>query len=164
MIWFVYYSKSGATARFVHHELINHPNIRLKSRARRIFSRSPHGIPQGYSDAQSITAIPREPSSLPEVDPRPSPRDRVIVCVPTYGRFDIKAGQAVDFIPKPLAKWVERADAAIIFGNRNFGADFCAAKRELPRGVPVLGEVELSGDSRVADQIVTKLLDFVSED
>lgn len=163
MIWFVYYSKSGATARFVHQELLNHPNIRLKARARRIFSRSPHGPAQGFSDAQSITAIPNEPSALPEVDPRPAPRDYVVVCVPTYGRFDMRAGRAVDYIPKPLARWVDRADAAIVFGNRNFGADYCAAKRELPRGVPVLGEVELSGDSRVADQVVTNLLDFLSD-
>lgn len=154
MIWFVYYSNSGCTARFVHDYILGTPELRLAGKARRVFARSPHGAATGTATSVAGTP-PAEPKAVPEVAPRPT--DTVVLCVPTYGRFDHRVGRNVNFIPKCLRPWVDRADAAVVLGNRNFGSDYCAARRELG-GVPVLAEVEMSGDPNIARTIVREAM------
>lgn len=163
MIWFVYYSNSGCTARFVHDYILGTPELRIGGKARRVFARSPHGAETGTASS-TAGAPPVEPKAVPEFAPRPT--DTVILCVPTYGRFDHRLGRNAGFVPKCLRPWVIRADAAVVFGNRNFGADYCAARWELDAicaeynldPLPILAEVEMSGDPYIARTIVREAM------
>jgi protein involved in ribonucleotide reduction len=161
MIWFFYYSNSGCTARFIHEYVFGVPELRLGAKACRFFSTSPHGRTTGMTVTTSAQRTPPEAATWLEQS-GPKKGDTVILCVPTYGRFDHRQGKTVDYIPKCLRPDPDSdftPDAAIVFGNRNFGSDYCAASRELEaQGIPVLEHIEMSGDPDIARTVVRKAM------
>lgn len=162
MIWFTYYSNSGCTARFIHEYVFGVPEIRLGAKARRVFASSPHGKPTGVAVTSSAQRkAPKVPTNPAPAGPRSG--DTVILCVPTYGRFDHNQGKTVDYVPKCLridgGHEPVHADGAVVLGNMNFGREYCAAARDLTAaGIPILARVEMSGSPDLARTVVRKAM------
>lgn len=172
MIHIVYFSAGGNTAKFAD-KLLADPRLAPHISATRIFSRGFHAPQIGYATYRQGPA-PQEPTKTAGAyDPWVRQDDTLLVLVPSYGRFDRELGRTVDFTPECLKPYLEIADGAVFFGNRNFGADFCAAEKELPlrdfeskrewdKGesmrVLAVRKIELAGTKKDLDSVVNWLL------
>lgn len=84
------------------------------------------------------------------------PSGRVLLCVPSYGRFVPSLGGVREFLPGPVVDFLGVVGGCdvVLLGNRTFGGDFCATGGGLPLGCRVVGCVDLAGDGVVAREIV----------
>lgn len=164
MIHIAYFSAGGNTAKFAD-KLLADPRLAPHVTATNIFAQGFHAPQRGYTTYRQGPA-PYEPvNAVGKYDPWVREGDTFLVLVPSYGRFDRELGKTVDFTPECLRPYLDIADGAVLFGNRNFGADFCAAEKELPlrysewsegesRHVPVVRKVELAGTKEDLDSVV----------
>lgn len=172
MIHIVYFSAGGNTAKFAD-KLLADPRLAPHITATRIFSGGFHDPQRGHTIYRQGPAPLEAVNTIGKFDPWVRKNDILLVLVPSYGRFDRELNKTVDFTPECLRPYLKIADGAVLFGNRNFGADFCAAEKELPlrdfeskrewdegesMRVPAVRKIELAGTKEDLDSVVEWLL------
>lgn len=172
MIHIVYFSAGGNTAKFAD-KLLADPRLAPHVTATNIFAQGFHAPQSGYTTYRQGPAPYKPVNTVGKYDPWVREEDTLLVLVPSYGRFDRELGKTVDFTPECLRPYLKIADGAVLFGNRNFGADYCAAEKELPlrdfeskrewdegesMRVPAVRKIELAGTKDDLDSVVEWLL------
>lgn len=135
----VYYSHAGNTERFVHNRLL--PALKDN--------------PFNWDDGEGYKAptARRLEAAGPQ---RPSDEylkedsdEKVVVVFPIYARGDYETGEVKDTVPQVIKQYVEanrsQVIAALVSGNRTFGAKYGYVDPEELPGIPVLHVFELSG-------------------
>lgn len=148
----VYYTLIGNTRRFVENYL--EPKLRSYGFSPQLVRLCAPG-PYVKMSALTVDHVHVNPEKLSEV----LEGKRNIVVFPSYGRFDPVARSVGQFTPLAVMSALEHINPEdtvfVLAGNRTFGPEFCAAKRELPdrfRDCPTV-EIELSGSEADAEKV-----------
>lgn len=176
MLRFYYYSNGNTTDRFVKRYLLPAcKELGISAQARRIYAEGPHKDACAFSlamkpvDRSEGREMPNLFSSERAVMNRHLEgfaynwsKDKTVVIIPSYGRFNHEKNVSEDYIPRCLQTVLDNHSKdpnlyAILTGNRTFGGKFLAAREDLPEGCEVAGEIELDGSFGEALEIVREL-------
>lgn len=113
-----------------------------------------------------------DPIRLPLTGEQPSIDEPYVLVCPTYGGGAALMGRTPHYVPVQVKKFLRdeatrnNCAAVIACGNRNFGADYGRAGREIgvKLGVPVVLSVELAGTAAEVEQaarIIASLPDII---
>ena len=175
---FYYYSSGETTDRFVKRYLLPacHEQ-KVRAQARRVYAESPHKDAMAFSLAMKPTT---RSEGRTMADSFATERvvmqrhlegfaynwskDKTVVIIPSYGRFNHEKHISEDYIPRCLQGLLANHEHdpnlyVILTGNRTFGGKFLAAKEDIPAGARVAGEIELDGSYEEAKEIVRWLVD-----
>lgn len=178
MLRFYYYSSGNTTDRFVKRYLLPACHEQeVRAQARRVYAESPHKDAMAFSLAM-------KPVTRSEVRTMADSfatervvmqrhlegyaynwsKDKTVVIIPSYGRFNHEKHVSEDYIPRCLQPLLANHEHdpnlyVILTGNRTFGGKFLAAKEDIPAGARVAGEIELDGSFEEASEIVRWLVD-----
>lgn len=170
---FYYYSSGETTDRFVKRYLLPACHEQeVRAQARRVYAESPHKDAIAFSlamkpvDRSEGRTMPNLFSTERSVMTRHLEgfaynwsKDKTVVIIPSYGRFNHEKHISEDYIPRCLQGLLANHEHdpnlyVILTGNRTFGGKFLAAKQDLPAGARVAGEIELDGSHEEALEIV----------
>ena len=170
---FYYYSSGNTTDRFVKRYLLPACHEQeVRAQARRVYAESPHKEAMAFSLAMKPTTRSegRRMANLFSSERSVMTRhlegyaynwskDKTVVIIPSYGRFNHEKHISEDYIPRCLQGLLANHEHdpnlyVILTGNRTFGGKFLAAKEDIPAGARVAGEIELDGSYEEALEIV----------
>lgn len=170
---FYYYSSGNTTDRFVKRYLLPACHeLKVAAQARRVYAESPHKEAVAFSLGMKPVdrSEARRTANLLSTERSVMTRhlegfaynwskDKTVVIIPSYGRFNHEKHVSEDYIPRCLqgilANHAKDPNLYVILtGNRTFGGKFLAAKEDLPAGARVAGEIELDGSYEEALEIV----------
>lgn len=178
MLRFYYYSSGETTDRFVKRYLLPACHeLEVRAQARRVYAESPHKDAMAFSLAMKpITRSEGRTMADSFATERVVmqrhlegyaynwSKDKTVVIIPSYGRFNHEKHVSEDYIPRCLQGLLANHEHdpnlyVILTGNRTFGGKFLAAKEDIPAGARVAGEIELDGSFEEASEIVRWLVD-----
>lgn len=175
---FYYYSSGNTTDRFVKRYLLPACHeLEVRAQARRVYAESPHKDAMAFSLAMKPTTRSEGRTMTDsfatervvmqrhlECFAYNWSKDKTVVIIPSYGRFNHEKHVSEDYIPRCLQPLLANHEHdpnlyVILTGNRTFGGKFLAAKEDIPAGARVAGEIELDGSFEEAKEIVRWLVD-----
>lgn len=135
----VYFSHAGNTDRFVQNRLI--PAL----------AASPYNWKDGTGYKAPQARRLEAPGPQRETDEylKEHSDELVVVVFPVYARGDYQTGKVKDTVPAVVKQYIQenrsKVFAALVSGNRTFGAKYAYVDDEELDGIPVLHAFELSG-------------------